>query len=467
MAASVGNEVIRPGGTILEKLLFGLGYRGGDTGNEQMDQIARLFGGGGGPFSLRNSSDATAWGGAGGFSPSWQGSPNKGAFDYTYGRLGDAGNNFNRWFTTDAGGLNSPLHAAGNLVNASYGQKAPYENSYLGSAWGRYQGQANQGADNPLSPEAQLGLSHRLFNRNSGFIPNPDDYIRKQQFLNRVNPEGDFYGQRGLGQVQGLTNQYENDLNANIDRQSQLTLANQLPEVQAQMQAQGLGMSGAGARGAGDVMRSVLEQANRDKMQQMANFRSQNLGRISEAINLGSNLGAQGGQFNTNLLSQANQLGQTQRFGAGSEQAAREQGILGQALGNQNQRDLALRQQNLQAILAGDQSNLERYRLAQSGQLGGIQAVQGLYGLKEGTQSNRLNQYLAQVNQYNQQNADRLNQIAEYKMLPYKTLMQILTGIQAPATPQSRPSIWQQAAPGLINAGVQGYTNGIFNGTGT
>ena len=61
-------------------------------------------------------------------------------------------------------------------------------------------------------------------------------------------------------------NKYTQELINNINSAASSNLANQLPEVAAQMEAAGLGRSGAGGLAASKMGQQVLSQANRDSM---------------------------------------------------------------------------------------------------------------------------------------------------------------------------------------------------------
>jgi hypothetical protein len=75
---------------------------------------------------------------------------------------------------------------------------------------------------------------------------------------------------QGLAASQASQNQYTNELMNNIDSAASSTLSNQLGSVGAQMEAAGLGRSGAGGLAASRMGQQVLGQANRDKMSVLA-----------------------------------------------------------------------------------------------------------------------------------------------------------------------------------------------------
>jgi len=75
---------------------------------------------------------------------------------------------------------------------------------------------------------------------------------------------------QGLAASQASQNQYTNELMGNIDSAASSTLSNQLGSVGSQMEAAGLGRSGAGGLAASRMGQQVLGQANRDKMSVLA-----------------------------------------------------------------------------------------------------------------------------------------------------------------------------------------------------
>ena len=148
---------------------------------------------------------------------------------------------------------------------------------------------------------------------------------------------------QGLAASQGMDNQYKDQLMRNIESEASSTLANQLPEVGAQMEAAGLGRSGARGLAASQMGQQVLGQANRDKISALSQFADQAAGRSFNAQQ--NNLQRLGGADN-NMLERLGNMGTALT----SEQGSRlqnEWGMQNDAL--QNQLNMfGLNQQNQQ-----------------------------------------------------------------------------------------------------------------------
>jgi hypothetical protein len=134
---------------------------------------------------------------------------------------------------------------------------------------------------------------------------------------------------------------YLNELMPNIESEASSTLANQLPEVGAQMEAAGLGRSGSRGLASTQMGQQVLGQANRDKMSALSQFADQAAGRSFQAR---QNQMQRLGGADDAMLNRAGQLG----LGYTGEQTARllnEANIQGMARG-QNMDMFGIGQQN-------------------------------------------------------------------------------------------------------------------------
>ena len=91
--------------------------------------------------------------------------------------------------------------------------------------------------------------------------------------------QNDAREQQASADTAAMGNKYTQELINNINSAASSNLANQLPEVAAQMEAAGLGRSGAGGLAASKMGQQVLSQANRDSMSVLAQQADQQAGR--------------------------------------------------------------------------------------------------------------------------------------------------------------------------------------------
>jgi hypothetical protein len=166
-------------------------------------------------------------------------------------------------------------------------------------------------------------------------------------FVDQMGLEAGAQGEMRAREAAGLAasgaqdRTYLNELMRNIESEASSTLANQLPEVGAQMEAAGLGRSGSRGLASTQMGQQVLGQANRDKMSALSQFADQAAGRSFQARQ--NQLQRLGGADDA-MLNRAGQLG----LGYTGEQTARllnEGNIQGMARG-QNMDMFGIGQQN-------------------------------------------------------------------------------------------------------------------------
>ena len=109
------------------------------------------------------------------------------------------------------------------------------------------------------------------------------------------NPDGSLANSRALfNEMKALQNESAANLNAAIDAEASRGIAMELPEVRAQMEAAGLGRSGAATNAAGGVISDIMGQANRDKIRSMTELEEANLGRLQNTLLSGEELRLRG-----------------------------------------------------------------------------------------------------------------------------------------------------------------------------
>lgn len=424
---------------------------------------------------------------------------------------------WNQWFGTggtdprSGEALMSPFQVAGlRATQTDYGARNA-DGSVRGPAGGDiFQGftwNQNQLADNPLLDPTQSVEGFRSLMSGSPYdMPNPGDYTNSMRSAIGDAGEADIYGQRGLGQNRDLaagtnfdqyglrgidqTNSLEEanvrQLMRGIDRESELTLAQQLPEIQQSMEAAGLGRSGANQSAMLGSMRSVMEQANRDKQRTMADFQDrsanrraqainlatqqgyggegQKFGALSQAMNLGSQIGAQGQQNFANLMGQSSLAGLGDQFRANQSMRDSEMGLYGQGVNNANQRYGWDTGNYLQALIGGGQYQLGALDAERMGQSQGLNDYMNLVNNREGWRSNSLNEMLGLSDRERSIQQDILNQQMQAGFMPLDLMTRLTTGISGSNySPQQSAPWWAGAVGGVAN----GVGNAVGEGAGS
>jgi len=370
-----------------------------------------------------------------------------------------------QWNATDVTGpdgrvLFSPMHATGLRINQQYGARNddgsvidPWHSDQFQAALGI---RSNLNQDRWLDPyQAQEGL--RAMQQDSPWaMPNAGDYLSTMQRAQGGPGQADFYGQRGLSQTQNLDEVNQRQLTRGIDREAQETLANRLPEVSQAMEAAGLGRSGAGQLQMLNAQKDILSQANRDKQRTMADFTDRAANREASAINLGSQIGAQGYEGYAGRMGSAALAGLNDTFQANQANRQNEAALWSQSMQNRfakNQGD----QSALFGMLtnAGAQQN-ERMRMEDQGRSMALADWLGLQANRDQTQASSLDQALKLANAQRQIQQDRLNQMLQAGMQPWETQLRIATGTTAPSSPQQQNnSFWNSQLGGQVaGAGV-------------
>ena len=376
--------------------------------------------------------------------------------------------------------LLSPMHATGLRIGQQYGGR-DYNGDPIeaGSSdmWNTAKGVRNNLNSDPyLDPGMQLAGLRAMTASSSYGMPNPNDYVSGMRNAIGGPGEADFYGQRGVDQTNALADTNIRQLNRNIDREVELSLGNQLPEISQAMEAAGLGRSGAGQLQLMQANNAAREQGMRDKNRTMADYTDREANRRSSAINLGSQIGAQGyGQY-------AQQMGQGFLQGQGDLFSANQQGRQNeQALWSQSMQNRFAKNQGDQSALFGMLTNSgaqlnDRMRMEDQGRSMAQADWLALQGNRDQTQQNSLNQMLTLQNAQRQIQQDQLNQMLQAGMMPLDWMGRIATGTTAPSGPAPQNnSFWNSGlgrSVGNIGASAVGaYLNGgggggSGNGTG-
>ena len=424
-------------------------------------------------------------------------------------RYNNWSNSWDKWNATDIKGpdgrtLLSPLTQTGLRVGQDYGARNA-DGSVRGPAGGDiFQGFTylqNKLSENPYLDPTRATGGLRDLNASSPYaMPNPNDYVSGVRGATGGPDASDFYGQRGLGQNQNLasgtdfdryglrgidqTNQLAEanlrQLSRGIDREAQLTIADQLPEVQQQMEAMGLGRSGAGQAAVLGSMRSVLNQANRDKQRVMADFTDREANRqaqainlatqqgyggeqskysaLSQAMNLGSQIGAQGqGQY-ADIAGRAAMQGYGDLFNANQTNRQNEQALWSQMMGQEGQRYGQDSTNYLNALIGGGQYQLGSLDAERMGQSQALSDWMGLQAQRDQFRGNRVDEYLNLSERDRATQQERINQMIQAGYLPLNLMQTITTGVQGNAGSNGAQTApwWQGAAGGVAQGVVQG-----------
>lgn len=378
---------------------------------------------------------------------------------------------WNQWNATDVTGpdgrtLFSPVHQTGLRVSQNYGARGddgnPYEASE-GDIFNAFKGVRNNLNQDPwLTPTMALA-GMRGLNENSPYArPDPRDYVSTMARAQGGPGQADFYGQRGIDQTDELAGANLRQLSRGIDREAQESLANRLPEVQQMMEAAGLGRSGAGQMQMQQAQGDILNQANRDKNRTMADFTDRESGRRAQAINLASQIGAQGYENYAGRQGQAAMQGIGDQFSMNQANRQNEQALWSKQIDNRYSKNQYDQDALLRSLgMSGDQLD-RRLTMQDQGQSGALRDWLGLQADRNQTQSSSLNQYLQLADQYRSIEQERRNQMLSAGMLPFDSTMRIATGTTAPSGPApARTSPWGAAlANGAASLGSQWLAGG-------
>ncbi len=365
----------------------------------------------------------------------------------------------------------SPMHQTGLRISQNYGAR-DYDGNVIDASgsdlWNTAKGVRNNlNSDRWLDPyQAQEGL--RAMQQDSPWaMPDAGDYLSTMQQAQGGPGQADFYGQRGLSQTQNLDEVNQRQLTRGIDREAQETLANRLPEVSQAMEAAGLGRSGAGQLQMLNAQKDILSQANRDKQRTMADFTDRAANREASAINLGSQIGAQGYEGYAGRMGSAALAGLNDTFQANQANRQNEAALWSQSMQNRfakNQGD----QNALFGMLtnAGAQQN-DRMRMEDQGRSMALADWLGLQANRDNSQASSLDQALKLANAQRQIQQDRLNQMLQAGMQPWETQLRIATGTTAPSSPQQQNnSFWNSQLGGQVAGAGANWLLGNNQGSG-
>lgn len=384
-----------------------------------------------------------------------------------------------QWFGTDVTGpdgqvLLSPQHQTGLRVGQDYGTTRRDDGSVT-DPWNSDMFQAALGVRNNLNqdqwldPMTAMGGMRGLNASSPYAMPQAGDYLSTMQSATGGPGGADFYGQRGVDQTSALASANLRQLNRGIDTEAQNSLAMKLPEIGAAMQSAGLGRSGAAQQQMLQANNEILAQANRDKQRTMADYQDREANRQAAAINMGSQIGAQGyGQY-SGQMGQAALAGLGDTFSANQANRQNEQALFSQMMQSRfgkNQGDQSALFQMLGQSGQYGLGELEQERLGQSSALADYM---NLVGQREGWRSNSLNEMLGLADQNQSYSQQRLNQQLDAGMMPLDMMMRIATGTTAPSSSNyARTSPWTQAGMqalgGVASSAGQGIGDWMFGG---
>ena len=344
------------------------------------------------------------------------------------------------WFGRDKVGpdgqvLLSPIHQTGLRVGQDYGTTRRDDGSVV-DPWHSDMFQAGLGirnnlnSDNWLDPMNQTaGL--RGLNASSPYaMPNPGDYLSTMQSATGGPGAADFYGQRGVDQTNALADTNIRQLNRNIDRETELSLGTQLPEIMQTMEAAGIGRSGAGQLQLMQANNAAREQGMRDKNRVMADYTDREANRRAQAINLGSQIGAQGyGQY-SQQMGQAALAGMGDLFNANQTNRNNEQALFGQAMQNRFQKNQGDQNALFQLLGQSGQYTLGGLDAERMGQSQSLQDWMGLQAQRDSQRSSYMNDMLTLSERQRSIEQERINQMIQAGYLPLNLMQTITTGVQ-------------------------------------
>lgn len=490
---SVGKQVVEPGGKAILRLLLGKNYFN-DANTDSMSG-----------FDIPGSLDVIRRMQQGQFSPG----PN---FDELVGqkllqdRVKGWGGEWNAWMDNGGKGLG---HIYDRMQNADYGSNQ----GLLGSDVGQLGGIIRSIRDNPNAaanrdPSEAIGKFNQSWandlpgadwlaaSRNARGGANPGDLAGRtgvnwtygQAAWNQNGPQADQFGRRGVEETKALSNQYEGQLNRDIDAETQLSLADNLGEVRNMLGSSGLGESGIGADAMAGTYRRAIEQANRDKQRTMAGFRESNIGREAEATNLSSQIGAQQAEsaqsrmgdvirqaMQGQLAGQEADLGRDYGASMGALQAAEarrgsREGMQGDLMSRLlmdrygSQANLARAQMDLGSMFNTEAALSSRRGQELAAQQWAGQFGQGLWGQTRGFRDSDLDRAIRSNQQMREIRQNQLDQMLQAGMMPYDLLSKILTGIQSTPVGGQRVSPWAGAGANAAASYLAGVLPSSFGG---
>jgi hypothetical protein len=385
-----------------------------------------------------------------------------------------------QWNATDIVGpdgvtLASPVKMTGLRVGQDYGvNRDPYGN--VADPWHSEMFQAGLGVRNNLNSDRWLDPLNALqglrdVQGSSAYgMPDPGDYLSTMRGAIGGPGAADFYGQRGVSQTNDLADTNLRQLTRGIDREAQETLANRLPEISQAMEAAGLGRSGASQLQMLNAQKDILAQANRDKQRVMADYTDREANRRAQAINLGSQIGAQGyGQY-ADRMGQGALAGLGDRFTAEQANRQNEQNLFEQMMQNRFAKNQGDQNALFNLLGTAGQYTLGGLDAERMGQSAALQDWLGLQSQRDAQRTLYMDQMLNLSDRQRSIEQDRINQMMQAGFMPLDLITRMTTGISGSNyTPQQSAPWWSGALSGAsegVGEGVGSWFADFFGGKG-
>ena len=506
MPSGVGPNIIIPGGQGMWKSITGQ-----SVWDSQDKGMPPMFG----TDPLGSGSRTVDWGKGGGFvsrgpqgygyqapnipggDPSGAGlnsalfgsSYNPAAGQSAYDRFNDAGASYLRRYGTDLYGPQgniiglSPEHSAGLRSFQDLGGRDQAGNPLYGSQYDTAKNFAGlaalqQGTNPWLNDPRMAAAMVKADEADSPFArANPTQYLATMLGAegttpttasvanSYVNPTYELGG-RGVGQMGGLVNAYEQSLMDQMAHQGSKDLSLGIEDARNQLSSMGLGRSGQGQSTAAGVWENIQQKNALDRQQLMSQFAEAGMGRQAQAI-----MGQQQGGINAMLAAQQaaaggaeSRLGRANQAAMGGMNAltasleasrAAQRGALTGGMANTAAWNQGIQGNYLNALTSGDQAALARMQATGNQQSQGLADYMRLQQTKDAMRSDRLNEMLGLEDRYRTSQNEVLNQMAQYGMYGPNALMQMITGISPTSTSQARTSPWAAIGGQLGAAAIQ------------
>jgi len=318
----------------------------------------------------------------------------------------------------------------------------------------------NEAGKDYRDPQQVLNYARQV--EGEGYRPELDTYTQAGQNLEAL---GDFYGGRQSSQVAALQNQGEQDLLRGIDTEASNTLAQELPEVQAAMEAAGIGRSGSAGFEGGQLAGDIMGQANRDKQRTMAQFADQNMARQANAMGLHAQLATGSADQKMGLLNQLNSQGLNDMFSSAENTRNRMGNLLGQQYGQSAQMGQMDQDRLMNAGMQGEQLRLGAMGQQNQMQSDALAQMMGMYGMRNDMQNSAEDRSLGLSEHMRGIDQNQLSGMMGMGMMPMDLMMRLATGTSGSGfTPTSgggggaNPFLGQAA--GLGGQGLASLLNG-------
>jgi hypothetical protein len=414
-----------------------------------------------------------------------------------YDRFNDAGASYMRRYATDAVDpvtgktvILSPERSAGLRSGQLFGGRgetgqplfgSQYDTAKTYSGLAQLQQAANPWLNNPTLA-AQMSQYQELA---SPFArANPAQYLQTAMGAEGSGPSGgamaDRYveptynmGGRGVSQMGGLSNAYEQQLMDQMANQGSKDLSLGLQDAQSTLSSMGLGRSGQGQSTAAGVWSDIQQKNALDRSQLLAQFREADMNRIGQAV-----MGQQKGGIDALLAAQQAAAGSAEsRLGRMNQAAmgglaaqtqsleasrAAERGALGQGMLNTQGWNQNVGNQYLNALQSGDTAALNRMSAESNSQSQGLHDYMALQQMKDSMRSDRLNEMLGLEDRYKTSQNEIFNQMQQYGMMGPNALMQMITGIAPTSGSPARTSPWA-AIGGQLGSAAIGALPGAYS----